>query len=314
MRIKRALHAVYKDFRKNRVLVIMLLPAIVYFIVFAHLPMVGSIVAFKQYDYAGGIFGSKWVGWSNFTFFFSGDFFTSAAWKVTRNTVLYNTAFIVVNNLLQISLAIFLTEINRRVFKRVSQTLMLLPYFISWVVVSAFIYNLFNYENGVLNGLLKMVGLPPIDVLSTVAVWKYIIVFFAAWSAVGYWTIIYMAAIMSIDKGMYEAAEIDGANIFQRIFHITLPSLKPTIIILLLISIGGLFRGNLSMFYQIVGKNGLLYDSTDVIDTYVFRMLLTSPEFGRTAAVGLYQSVLCFAILLIANGLIRKYDKDYALF
>ncbi len=301
---------IFRDFGKNKILLLMLAPAILYYFIFMYIPMAGVVIAFKRFDYAAGIFGSPWVGFDNFKYFF----ISGQAFKVTRNTVLYNVVFILVNTTLQLSVAIFLTELKNKYFKKTAQTLMLMPYFISWVVVGAFVYNLFNYEFGAFNTIVKSFGAEPVDILGTVGAWKYILVFFSAWNSVGYGSIVYLAAITSIDKELYEAAEIDGANIFHQVFRITLPSIKPTIIILTLLSIGTIFRGNFSMFYQIVGNNGLLFDSTDVIDTFVFRSLMQTQEFGMASAAGLYQSVLCFIILMVTNYIIKKIEREYALF
>ena len=301
---------IFKDFKSNKILLVMLIPAVVYFLVFCYLPMLGVVIAFKRFDYAAGIFKSPWVGFDNFKFFF----ISGQAFKVTRNTVLYNISFIVLNSFLQISLAIFLTEVGKKYFRKIAQSMMLMPYFISWVVVGAFVYNLFNFEFGAFNTILRSIGIKPADILGNVGAMKYILIFFNAWNCVGYGVIIYLAAITGIDKELYEAAEIDGANIFQQIFRITLPCIKPTFIILVLLSIGQIFRGNFSEFYQIVGNNGLLYDSTDVIDTFVFRSLMFTQEFGMASAAGLYQSVLCFTVLMFSNYVIRRIDKEYALF
>jgi putative aldouronate transport system permease protein len=191
---------------------------------------------------------------------------------------------------------------------------MFLPYFISWVVVGAIAYNLFNYDYGTINVLLNAIGLESIDIYNTAAYWPVILVVVSAWKTLGYGTIMYLAAITSIDTEMYEAAEIDGANVFQRIRKITIPNLYPTLIILVLLAIGNIFRGDFGMFYNLVGNNGLLFSSTDVIDTFVFRMLTTSNEIGMSAAAGFYQSILGFATIMLANYAVRKYDKDRALF
>ncbi|NWL88633.1 sugar ABC transporter permease [Paenibacillus sp. 79R4] len=300
----------WSDVKKYRTLLLMLLPAVFFFLLFAYIPMAGIVLAFKQFNYSGGIFGSPWNGLSNFRFFFdSGD-----AWRVTRNTALYNVAFIVVNNSLQIFAAILLFEVAGKWFRKITQTIMFLPYFISWVVVGAIAYNLFNYDVGMVNVLLNKIGFESVDIYNTAAYWPIILVFVAAWKTLGYGTIMYLAAITGIDTEMYEAAEIDGANIFQRIRKITIPSLMPTIIILVLLAIGNIFRGDFGMFYNMVGNNGLLFSSTDVIDTFVFRMLITSNEIGMSAAAGFYQSVLGFVTILLANYAVRKYDKDRALF
>ncbi|ULO06845.1 sugar ABC transporter permease [Paenibacillus sp. 19GGS1-52] len=300
----------WSDVKKYKTLLLMLTPAVIFFLVFAYLPMAGIILAFKQYSYTGGVFGSPWNGLDNFRFFFnSGD-----AWRVTRNTALYNIAFIVVNNVLQIFAAILLFEAVGKWFRKLAQTAIFLPYFISWVVVGAIAYNLFNYDVGTLNVLLKGLGMTPIDVYNTPSYWPFILVVVSAWKALGYGSIMYLAAITGIDTEMYEAAEIDGANIFQRIMKITVPNLMPTVIILVLLAIGNIFRGDFGMFYNMVGNNGLLFSSTDVIDTFVFRSLTTSNEIGMSAAAGFYQSLLGFGTIIFANYAVRKYDKDRALF
>ncbi len=301
---------VFQDFKKNKVILFMLIPAVLYYFIFMYVPMAGIVIAFKRLDYAAGIFGSDWVGLDNFKFFFM----SGQALNVTKNTFLYNLVFIVVNTSLQITVSIFLSEMRNKYVKKTTQTLMLMPYFISWVVVGAFIYNIFNYEFGALNTVLKSLGLQSVDVMGTVGAWKYILVFFNAWNGVGYGSIVYMAAITGIDKELYEASELDGANIFQQIWRITIPSIKPTIIIMILLNVGSIFRGNFSMFYQIIGNNGLLFNSTDVIDTFVFRSLMKTQEVGMASAAGLYQSVLCFAIIMITNGIIKRVDSEYALF
>lgn len=303
-------HGFWRDVVKHRTLLLMLAPAVLFFILFAYVPMAGIVLAFKQFNYAGGIFGSPWNGFDNFRFFFeSGD-----AWRVTRNTALYNIAFIVVNNVLQIAAAILLFEVAGKWFRKITQTVLFLPYFISWVVVGAIAYNLFNYDVGTVNVLLKAAGMEPVDIYNTAAYWPVILVVVSAWKAVGYGTIMYLAAITGIDTEMYEAAEIDGANVFQRILKITIPNLYPTVIILVLLAIGNIFRGDFGLFYNMVGNNGLLFSSTDVIDTFVFRSLTTSNEIGISAAAGFYQSVLGFATIMLANWAVRKYDKDRALF
>lgn len=298
------------DVRKNKTLLFMLTPAVLFFILFAYVPMAGIVLAFKQFNYDGGIFGSPWNGLDNFRFFFE----SGNAWIVTRNTALYNIAFIIVNNVLQIAAAILLFEAVGKWFRKLSQTVMFLPYFISWVVVGAIAYNLFNYDVGTLNSILAAIGLERIDIYNTPSYWPFILVLVSAWKALGYGSVMYLAAITGIDTEMYEAAEIDGANVFQRIFHITIPNLYPTIIILVLLAVGNIFRGDFGMFYNMVGNNGLLFSSTDVIDTFVFRSLTTSNEIGLSAAAGFFQSVLGFATILLANYAVRKYDKDHALF
>ncbi|WP_270164459.1 ABC transporter permease [Paenibacillus sp. SYP-B4298] len=303
-------HGFWNDVKKYRTLLLMLAPAVLFFLLFAYVPMAGIVLAFKNYNYSGGIFGSPWNGLDNFKFFFD----SGNAWMVTRNTALYNIAFIVVNNVLQVAAAILLFEAVGKWFRKFAQSVMFLPYFISWVVVGAIAYNLLNYDVGTLNVMLTAIGLERIDIYNTPAYWPFILVLVSAWKALGYGSIMYLAAITGIDNEMYEAAEIDGANVFQRIWHITLPNLMPTMIILVLLAVGNIFRGDFGMFYNMVGNNGLLFSYTDVIDTFVFRSLTTSREIGLPAAAGLYQSLLGFATIMLANYAVRKYDKDRALF
>lgn len=304
------MYSLFKDMKKSKIMLLMLAPAVIYFFVLAYIPMAGIIIAFKNYRYDLGMFGSAWVGFNNFKFFF----ISGQAFNVTRNTLLYNLAFLIINNSLQIITAIFLSEIARKYFKKITQSVMFLPYFISWVIVSSILYSTFNFEHGALNGLLTFLGMEPVNVYADTGLWKYLIVGFSAWKNVGYGTVLYLAAISGIDAEMYEAAKIDGANIFHEIWNITLPCLVPTLITLVLLSISSIFRGDFQMFYQLVGDNALLLNSTDVIDTFVVRSLLRTQELGMSAAAGAYQSVLCFAIILLVNFTVRKVNKDYALF
>lgn len=296
--------------KRYRVLLLMLLPSVLYVLLFSYIPMGGIVLAFENYNYADGIFGSPWCGVSNFEFFFQ----SGQALRVTKNTVLYNALFIAVNTVMQLSVAVLLSEMKGRWFKRITQSLMFLPYFISWVIVSIIAFNLFSYDYGLINGTLARLGMKKMDFYGTPWVWPFILTFFSFWKGIGYGSVMYLAAIMGIDTSIYEAAEIDGANVFQRIWRITLPLLRPTIVILLLLSIGGIFRGNFDMFYQLIGNNGLLYDATDVIDTFTFRSLINTADVGMSAAVGVYQSVLCFAMIMLANFCVKKVEPDYTLF
>ena len=296
--------------RQNRILLLMLAPAVCFFILFSYIPMPGIILAFKKFTYDGGIFGSPWAGFSNFRFFFiSGN-----AFKITRNTILYNLAFMAVNTVLQCATGILLAEMVGRKFKKFMQSAMFLPYFISWVVGGAFLYNILNYEFGALNTLIRGFGGAPVDIYGNPGVWPVLLVILRAWKDIGYGTILYLAAIMGIDQEIYEAAEIDGASVYMKIRVITLPSLTPTIITLTLLSVSHIFHGDFGMFYNVVGKNGLLYDATDIIDTYVVRSLLQTQEFGMSSAIGAYQSVFNLFTILAVNGLVRKFAPEYALF
>lgn len=303
-------NSIVKSISKNKTLLLMLMPAVIHVFIFSYLPMGGIVMAFKQFKYQLGIFKSPWVGFNNFRFFF----LSGQAITVTRNTILYNLAFLVVNTSLEVIFAVILSEISAKHFKKIAQSIMFLPHFVSWVIVASIAYNIFNYETGVLNNLLISLGLEPVNIYAKPAAWKYILVAFKAWKSVGYGTVVYLASIVSIDNELYEAAEIDGANIFQRIRHITIPCLVPTMTILILLAIGQVFRGDFGLFYQLVGNNGLLFDATDIIDTFVFRSLMQSSEVGMAAAAGLYQSVMCFITIMITNYIVKKVQSDYALF
>lgn len=303
-------HGFFYHLKKYRVFLLMLLPAVVYTIVFSYMPMTGIVMAFKKYSYAGGIFHSPWNGLKNFEFFFK----SGQAAMVTRNTVLYNILFIAFNTTLQMTVAILLTEMKNRYFRKISQSLMFLPYFISWVIVSVISFNMLSYDYGFINSLIEKLGGTKINFYASGSIWPVILTLFGGWKGVGYGSVMYLAAIMGIDTSIYEAASIDGANVFQRIFKITIPLMMPTVVILFLLAVGGIFRGNFDMFYNLVGDNGLLYKYTDVIDTYTFRALISNNDFGMAAAAGLYQSVLCFITILLVNKLVSVYSKDYSLF
>ncbi|HJA91538.1 MAG TPA: ABC transporter permease subunit [Candidatus Eisenbergiella merdipullorum] len=299
-----------KKLFKYRVYLLMLAPAVIYTLIFAYYPMTGIVMAFKKYNYAGGIWGSPWNGLDNFAFFFK----SGQAGTVTRNTVLYNLAFIVIGTFVQVAVAVFLTEIHGKRFRKISQSMMFLPYFISWVIVGVMAFNLFSSDYGFINRLITMLGGQKISFYTEPKYWPFILIFFNVWKGVGYGSVMYLAAIMGIDTSVYEAAAIDGANVFQRIFKVTIPMIMPTMIILLLMSVGGIFKGNFDLFYNLVGNNGLLYNYTDVIDTLAMRALISSNDFGMSAAIGLFQSVLCFVTVTIVNKLVSLYDRDYALF
>ncbi|MCL2138341.1 MAG: ABC transporter permease subunit [Treponema sp.] len=300
-----------REFKKNKALFFMVVPVMLLVFVLQYVPMTGLILAFKNYRFDLGIFKSAWNGLDNFRFLFlSGD-----AFRITSNTILYNLLNLFTSQILAIIIAIAISELHgKRLFKKFCQSTIFLPYFISWVIVGTFVFNIFNYETGIMNNILKSIGMNPVNVYSKPAAWPFIISAFNAWKWCGYNSVIYIAAITAIDPECYEAADIDGANIFRKIRNITLPSIRPTIIIMLLLQIGRILRGDFEMFYQIVGNNGQLFNATDIIDTYVFRSLLSSVNIGMTAAASLYQSVLCFIIIITVNHIVKKVEADYALF
>ena len=295
---------------KNKTLYLMFIPVFIYYLVFAYLPMTGIVMAFKEFNYRDGIWMSPWIGFKNFEFFFK----SGKAFQVTMNTIFYNLIFLICYTFFSILVAVFVADMKGRVFKKTAQSFMFLPYFISWVVVSAMVYNFFNYDYGIFNQIMKSFGGKPLNIYSTPGYWYGLLPFMYVWKWVGFGSVLYLVAIMGIDQDTYEAATIDGAGIFQKIYYITLPALRSTMTVLILLSIGRIMRGEFDMFYQLIGNNGMLIDATDIIDTLVFRSILGTQDFAMASAAGLYQSVLCFIIIIIANYLVRRIDKDYALF
>lgn len=300
----------WKTLRDNKVLLFMCMPAVVFFIVFCYCPLPGVYIAFTNYNFRDGIFGSPFVGLKNFDFLLK----SGQLWALTRNTVLYNLVFILLGNVLQITLAIMLNEIKSKYFKKVSQTIMFLPYFISVVLIGAIAFNILNYDTGALNTLIRETGGNPIKIYSMAGVWPFIIIFCQLWQQTGYGSVVYFAAICGIDSSMVEAAEVDGATSWQRIRYIILPSLKPTFIILLLFALGGIMRGNFGLFWNMVGNNSQLFATTDIIETSVYRMMMSQNNFSTSSAVGLYQSIFGFVLVMFSNWVVKKIDPDYALF
>ncbi|MFD4960372.1 ABC transporter permease [Microbacterium sp. NPDC058389] len=300
----------WQHVKDSRMLLLMCVPAVLYFIAFNYGPLPGIWIAFTNFNYTDGIFGSPFVGFKNFEFLIK----SGQLWVLTRNTILYNVAFIVLGNIFQIAIAIMFNEVRLRYFKKITQGVMFLPYFISVVLVGVIAFNLLNYDTGALNTLIKETGGDPIKIYSMAGIWPLIIILVFLWQSTGYGSIVYFAAIMGIDKGLFEAAAIDGASAWQRIRYVILPSLKPTFIILLLFSLGGIMHGNFGLFWNLVGNNAALFSTTDIIETSVYRMVMSQNNFTTSTAVGLYQSLFGFAIVLLANWIVRKMNKDYALF
>lgn len=300
----------FKTVKKHWMLLAMLAPAVLYVLVFSYVPMTGIVLAFKKYQYAGGIYFSPWNGLDNF----KALLVAGKLGQVTRNTLLYNLAFIALGVVFEMGSAILLNEIGGKWFKKIAQSFMFLPYFISWVVVSAVMYNVFNYEKGVVNHVLNLLGAQPFDLYNSPNAWPIVLIFLKIWKQSGYGSVVYLAAITGLDQEMFEAASIDGASAWQKIRYITIPSLIPTMVIMVLLAIRNIFRGDFGMFYQTVKTSALLQPVTDVIDTYVFRLLINNSDIGVSAAAGLYQSVLCFITITICNKLVKKVDPDYALY
>lgn len=298
-----------KELWKNKVLYAMMLPGIVWTIIFAYVPMLGLIIAFKNFDYSLGIIKSKWIGLGNFKFLFNNKDLIQITW----NTVFLNLLFLFFTTASSVVLAILFTEIKSKKLKRISQSISILPYFISWAVVSMFLQGFLN-DKGLINQLIVNMGGEKISFYSESQYWPIILIILRIWQGAGFGTVVYIATITGFDSGIFEAARIDGANKFQIIGKITLPLLKSTIILLTLMGIGNIFRGDFGMIYALVGDNSLLYKTTDVIDTYVYRALRNNPNLGFSTAVSFYQSIVGFVIVFISNKITKKFDPDSALF
>ncbi|MCI8924102.1 MAG: sugar ABC transporter permease [Lachnospiraceae bacterium] len=295
---------------RNRTLLLMCIPAVIFFFMFNYMPLPGIYVAFVKYNYRDGIFGSRFIGLDNFKFLAT----SGELWNLTKNTVLYNLAFILLGNALAVFVAILLNELQSKMFKKVSQTILFLPYFISQVLVGLLVFNLLNFDTGFVNSVLTSMGLEKWQPYSDPKVWPVLLVVIYLWQQTGYNSVVYFASIMGIDGEMMEAAKVDGANGFQRIRYIILPSLKPTIVILLLFALGGIVKGNFGLFYNIIGTNPILYPTTDIIETYVYRATMTNFNFSTASAVGFYQSVVGFVIVMTVNYIVKKIEPDYSLF
>lgn len=302
----------FAELMKNRYLYLLTLPGILFFVIFSYLPMVGLYIAFVDYNPIAGLFGfaSKFVGLFNFKFFF-----TSNDWLyVTFNTLFLNALFISTGIVVQIFMAVGLNELTSRPFKRTAQTLMYLPNFLSWTVVAVFSLALFSTDGGLINNGLTALGLPTVSFYQDATVWTPLLVVLRLWKGAGFGTVIYLSTIAGISQELYEAAIIDGASRLQCITRITLPLLRTTTVMLLIMSIGGIFYGDFGMIYALVGDNPLLRSSTDVIDTFVYRALRLNNDYGMSSAVGLFQSAIGFVMVIAANAVTRRLDRDSALF
>ncbi|EMS73601.1 ABC transporter permease [Ruminiclostridium cellobioparum] len=299
-----------KDLNTHKWLWLMALPGIAIVFVFNYLPMFGVILAFKDYKIADGILGSKWVGFDNFKYLFS----TRDAWNITYNTLFLNSLFILTGTVGGILIALLVNEVNNKWLVKFYQSAMFLPYFISWVIVSYFVYSLLSYDMGMINSILSSFGMEPVQWYNEPQLWPAILTIVNLWKGVGYGSVIYLAGIMGIDGELYEAATIDGASKFQQVTRITLPLLSPLIITLTLMSIGRIFFADFGLFYNVTLDNGGLYSTTNVIDTYVFRALKFSGDVGMASAAGFYQAFVGFLLVLASNLFVRKINPERALF
>lgn len=301
----------HKNVRKNLPLFLIALPGIVYLIINNYVPMFGVFLAFKDYSLTKGVFGSDWCGFKNFEFLFK----TKDAWIMTRNTILYNLVFIILGTVIAIAIAIMMCELGEKTRVKFYQAALLLPNLLSWVVIGFIAYAFLNADTGFINKtILAGFGMSSVSWYSTPGPWPVILVIVNLWKNMGYQSIVYMASISGIDKSIYEAAAVDGATKMQQIFRITLPMLRSTVITLVLMSIGRIFYSDFGLFYQVPQNSGALFSVTQTIDTYVYRGLMELNDVGMSAAAGLYQSVVGFVLVIIANGIVRKVDSDNALF
>jgi putative aldouronate transport system permease protein len=293
-------------------LYIMLLPGAAYLIINNYLPMAGLLIAFKKINYSLGIFKSPWVGLSNFKYLFSNN----DALIALRNTILYNLGFILFGNLLAIVVAIALDSAKNKYFKQVSQIVYLIPFLLSTVIVSYIVFAFLSPSNGFMNNsILPMFGVKdPIKWYNESKYWPVILNIVFLWMSFGYSSILYYSAVISIDKTYYEAAVVDGASTWKQIVHITLPGIKPTIITLVLLAVGRICYSDFGLFYLIPQHSGLLYSTTQTIDTFVYRALLELNDVGRSSAAGFLQSIFGFVLVFGANLLVNKLDKESALF
>lgn len=297
--------------RKYWMFYIMMLPAIVILILNNYIPMFGIVIAFKNINYTDGILGSPWSKFDNFKYLFM----TKDSFIIIRNTLLYNSGFIILNLIFPLAFALMLNEIKNRFLAKLHQTIMFLPYFLSMVVISYLAYAFLSDTNGYLNNtLLPMLGLEKVQWYFTKEVWPYILSMVNTWKSMGYYTVIYMAAIIGIDEEYYEAATIDGASKFKQIFTITIPLLAPIITIMTLLQIGRIFNADFGLFFQVPRESGVLFPVTNVIDTYVYRTFITVGDIGLSSAAGLVQSVVGFSLVFLSNWIVRKIDSDNALF
>lgn len=293
----------------NAALLLLGLPAIIYLFLFSYLPMFGVIIAFKDYNYIDGIWGSPWAGMEHFEYFFS----SNDAGRIIPNTILYSLGFLFLKQALCILVAILLYELSNRIYIKTYQTAILLPNFISWVLVAYIGFTLFSHQHGILNSIIESLGGTKIEWYAEPKYWPAILTIFEMWKGVGMGCILYYAALMALDVSLFESAMLDGANRFQQIIHISIPSLMPTLIILLILGIGGIMGGDFGLFYQIPRNSGPLYPVTDIISTYTYRGL-TSGNLSQSSAVGLFQSVCGMIMVVATNAITKKVSPENSLF
>jgi len=297
----------FQNMVKNRAHIVMALPAFLVLLFIMYIPMIGLIMAFEKFDYAGGIFGSQWVGLANFEYLIKSKdtFFT-----MTRNTVLYYLLFTALGTVLNVTLAICIDQLAFKKAGKTMQTLMIIPVFISYAAVQFIVFAFIDSRTGLINAVLGT----RTRFYSNAGYWPWILTIVKVWKDTGYGSVLYMSVLAGIDTALYEAADIDGANKWQQIRHITIPSLIPMVTVMLLLSVGNVMRSDTGLFYQVTRNNGALYSTTQVIDSYVLNQILHSSNFGYTAAASFFQSVIGLLLMLLANFTVRKIEPEGALF
>lgn len=291
-------------------LYLMLLPGMIYLFINNYIPMTGIVVAFKKYNKKTGIYGSPWNGLENFKYLFQND-----AWIILRNTFLYNVVFMILGTVVGVALAILITDVASARAKKLYQSAIMLPFLISIVIVSYIVFAFLSIENGMINNsILKPMGIASVKWYSEPKYWPFILTFVNLWKGCGYGTLIYIAGITGIDTSFYEAARLDGASRWQQIKNITIPCLVPSIITMTVMGVGRIFCSDFGLFYQVPQNSGALYDVTNTIDTYVYRALMSAGGIGRSAAAGFFQSVVGFVLVMSVNALVRKFNKENAMF
>lgn len=296
--------------KKNTTLTIMALPAAVILFLFSYVPIAGLIIAFKDFRYDKGFLGSDWIGFKNFEFFFK----SNDAWVVLRNTIGLNVLFIGITLVVSVGIALMMNEVRSRKMIKVTQTIMFFPYFMSWVVVGYLLYAYLHHDYGIINQLLQFLGLHSISWYARSEYWPVILTFMYAWKMAGYYSVIYYAGLMGIDDTYYEAAALDGASRWQMVWKITLPMLKGIIIVMVILQVGRIMYADFGLFFNLTRDQGALYATTDVLDTYIYRALRVTGDIGIGSAVGCFQAVIGFLLIMGSNLGVRKLDKDSALF
>lgn len=300
----------FTELRRNKSLWLMALPGVLLLLVFSYLPMIGSLIAFQDYRAARGLTGSEWVGFENFRFLFS----TGDAWRLTFRTMGYNAAFIAFDQVAGLIIALCLNEVRTRWISRSYQTLLFIPFFLSWVVVSYLSFAILKTDGGALNNGLTAIGAEPVRWYGSPQYWPPLLILINFWKNVGLSVTIYLAGMVAINPEYYDAAKVDGAGKLQQIRFITLPLLVPLITIIVLLGMGRILKADFGLFYNVPQNSSQLFSVTDVLDTYVFRALRVQGNVGMASAAGLYQAIVSFVLVIAANRIIRRIDPDRALF